>query len=129
MKRRNILHLPSCFPNCFYKSMRRCQVQFLKICYGLYEGEESDIPLIDPRFFDKEVIETEEDKEEGNEGREAQPATKPKTPQKITKNLIARQLTTTWRIEKQEDLDKHIENLKKQIEAQIEDGVIVKVQF
>ena len=79
--------------------------------------------------FDKEVIETEEDKEEGNEGREAQPATKPKTPQKITKNLIARQLTTTWRIEKQEDLDKHIENLKKQIEAQIEDGVIVKVQF
>ena len=32
-------------------------LQFLKICYALYEGEESDIPLIDPRFFDKEVIE------------------------------------------------------------------------
>ena len=79
--------------------------------------------------FDNEVIETEKDKEEGNKGGEVQPATKPKTPQKITKNLIARQLTTTWRIEKQEDLDKHIENLKKQIEAQIEDGIIIKIQF
>ena len=32
-------------------------LQFLKVCYALYAGEEADIPLIDPRFFDKEVIE------------------------------------------------------------------------
>lgn len=31
-------------------------LQFLKVCYALYAGEESDIPLIAPKFFDKEVI-------------------------------------------------------------------------
>ena len=31
-------------------------LQFLKVCYALYAGEESDIPLIAPKFFDKDVI-------------------------------------------------------------------------
>ncbi len=36
-------------------------LQFLKVCYALYAGEESDIPLIAPKFFDKEVIERYEE--------------------------------------------------------------------
>jgi hypothetical protein len=32
-------------------------LQFLKVCYALYSGKEDDIPLIAPKFFDKDVIE------------------------------------------------------------------------
>nr|MCR4579159.1 sigma-70 family RNA polymerase sigma factor [Treponema sp.] len=35
-------------------------LQFLKVCYALYSKEENDIPLIAPKFFDPEVIETYE---------------------------------------------------------------------
>lgn len=33
----------------------------MKVCYALYAGEENDIPLIAPKFFEKEVIERYEE--------------------------------------------------------------------
>lgn len=36
------------------------ELQFLQMCYALYAKEESDIPLIEPRFFDTKVIENYE---------------------------------------------------------------------
>ena len=48
-----------------------------------------------------------------------------------TKNVSIRMMTGTasWRLESKEDIDKYIDNLRKTLEAQLDDDTIVNVEF
>lgn len=48
---------------------------------------------------------------------------------KKTKNVMVRSLTSDWRIESEEDLEKCIEKLRKQIRPYIEEDTVIKIQF
>ena len=50
-------------------------------------------------------------------------------PTKSEKTVLARNITSDWHIETTDDLDKYLETMRKQIQAQLDDDHIVIIKF
>ena len=67
-----------------------------------------------------------------NQGNESSGEEPPKPPVKKVKEqraVLARSITSDWIIESEEDLDKYMDSMKKQILAQLDDDHSVLITF
>ena len=53
----------------------------------------------------------------------------PKPKKKVTINVIARNITTEWQIETEEELDDYLKQFRKQIVDRLDEHKILKIQF
>ena len=84
------------------------------------------------QFSNRIDNEPEEDPSTGGNGHSgiAEPGpVDPKPMKKVTINVIARNITTEWQIETEEDLDEYLNRFKKQIIDKLDENKILKIHF